>query len=154
MQQVKNVQKFRIPCIITVISFFALRFVDIFLRGLLNPVYLYFDYIFNFSFVAAFIVLSIGNIYYGRRLYKFFPRPLDKRMKRVTINLSGLSLMIAILFILSLVLYPTIQYNPADLQGFLLFTWLFWSFILVIVYWWVLIFALPGLKRMWAKVKG
>jgi len=119
MSNVRSVHRFRVPFTVVLILLFIYRIIGMIMRGILNPSWYALNLSFNIIMILCFALISIGSIYFGRKLYHLFPKPLDARMKGLTINVVGLSIFGCLALIAAAGYYAGQKYNQYQLTNWL-----------------------------------
>jgi len=83
LSTVRNIHRFRFPCGVAVTLMFLFRIAGSITKGLLMPVYIPLQIIFGVFMFVAFALVTCGYIYFGYKLYMLFPRPIDKKTKKL-----------------------------------------------------------------------
>jgi len=152
MSNIRSVHRFRLPFAIVLILFFIYRIIGMIMRGILNPAHSSMTLSFNILMVVAFVVISICYIYYGSKLYRLFPKPLDARMKGLTFNVLGLAVYCVLVLIVAAGYYAAENFNQYQLVNFLVGELIIDILLNVAGYWMIIIFEGPMIRKYFKTI--
>jgi len=118
LANIRSVHRLRIPFGIVLALVFIYRIIGMVMRGILNPAWSAMNTSFNILIIVLFALIAIGSIYYGRKLYQLFPKPLDQSMRDLTFNVVGLSTYSVIILIIAAGYYGGEHFDQYQLVNF------------------------------------
>jgi len=148
LSSVRNVHRFRLPCAIGLFIFYLFRIAGSIMKGLLIPASNQMQLVFTIILIILFGLVVITSSFFGVKLYRLFPKPLDVRMRRLTINICGLMLYAIMMFIVIAVVQQRAKFTPATLLNFFCAEFLTSLLITVAGSWVLSIFLGPHLHRI------
>jgi len=151
---VKNIRRLRTPCIIITIFFFVFRLAGVILKGLLLPAWVQMNIAFNVVFIIACFAVGCVSFYFGRKLYKLYPKPIDSRMKRITNHVFALGVYQTLLLIAGLVQSQAAKYDENNITSWYAADFVFSLFLTTCGAWVFFLFAVPVWRRFFLIVRA
>jgi len=118
LSNIRSVHRLRIPFGVILALIFIYRIIGMIMRGILNPAWSPMNISFNVIMIILFILIALGSIYYGRKLYQLFPKPLDQSMRDLTFNVVGLSIYSVLILIVAAGYYAGEHFDQYQLVNF------------------------------------
>jgi len=155
LMNVNVVHRFRLPSAIGIILLFAFRIIGMVMKGVRSPVYLPMQLAFSVLMFVGFGSIAVGYLYFGRKLYKLFPKPLDARMKRVSLSIGMLAIWDTLLFIVIFVIFLNqSKFSTQNITSWFAADFMFTCGICVSAGWVLSVFVRPIFERMYHTFRG
>jgi hypothetical protein len=154
LQDVKFIHRWKIPIFVIVSLFFAFRMIASVLKGLLIFEHLQVTLAYTILNFIAMGGYAVGYIYFGVKVYRLMPKPIDKRMKKLTIEVAGLAIWTTGMLISITVLFLNGAFFTMNrIHLFFAADFLFHCAVVVTGAWLISIYALPVVRRVLAVVR-